>query len=474
MQLDLNSNSNPISEKFNLPEKFPKKFTLPPKLNGKYVNATSSSLIAPFSNAAREMGIPNSFAKIAKGVTQIFVQLGEASAAAIDFVSKCTFFGETVKVLSFTKGLDDIIQNTAKQNETGINLHQRNLGIASGFFQLVISGMAGFKLLDTFKVLSLSNISSVLGTTAVLPFSVVSSGVEIIKNVVDITNKSLKIHKTNGQIDKVKEKQENFKVEKESTNDVANSEKIGAFLTKHIEDMKIKQEAAPDQIATKKDELKAAKKTAKEALLAYQETSKNRKKNKASPEKIAKFINSISLFREKRANKAALFEATAAYDKAYKGLEDADKKLKGRVTKIQAWGNVQNQFNTNVKTNKDLGIENVGIKRNGKELDGSDLVNQMISEKASRWDAIRDNCNFSNFKDGFGIALSVVATIGLIATIILTFTGVGTIPVLLTMTTLWLILALAGLGSTLLDKYKKPLVIPPTNFKYYATAPQAA
>ena len=459
MQLDANSTSDTTPNNYNLPEKW----TLPGKLNQKYVNATKTSLIAPFSGLAREIGLPNTFAKIAKGVASYFVTL-EASEPAKNFVSNCNVFGDTVKVLSFAKGVDDIMQNAAKGDVKGLDLHQKNLGIASGFFQMVISGMAGFKLLDTFKVLSLSKISEALGTTAVLPFSVVTNGFEIIKNVIDITNKSIKIHKTNQEDAKVKDKQNRFKITKDKTEDKANSEKIGEFLKQHIKDMKAKQKAGPDILKEKEKTLDSAKQRAEAALKAYSETKNKRKVNKASPEKVASLIKKLPLFIEKQKNKAELFEATAACDKAYQGLENAKSKLDGRVTKISAWKNVKNQFKKNVSESK----EGIGIKRNGDELDSSDLVNQMVAEKTSRWNAKRDNFSFSNLKDGLAIALSVVATIGLIATIVLTFTGVGTIPVLLTMTTLWLILALAGLGTTLLDKYKKPLEIAPTNFRHYA------
>ncbi len=450
---------NPIPQKWTLP-------AIPAGLNQKYTNATTSSIpgirayLAPFSDAARESGIPNTLVKIAKGIGQYFNTL-EPSAAAKDFVGNCNIINDTVKVLNFAKGVDDILTNVDKKNAKGIDLHQRNLGIASGFFQLIVSGMGAAKLLNTFQVISLADISSALGTTTVLPFAVVGNGVEIVKNVIDITNKSLKVHKTRTRKAEIQAKHKNFKANKKTgMNDVANSAKIALFLDSQIAKIEQKDDAAIQKL-NDQTELNNAQAIAQKAADEYQEILDDLADPAVS--KLQKLI--ITLTAAKWRQERTLFEAKAAYDQIVDDYTKTSAKLHGRVEKLDAWKNVKAQFDINAR------VVGPRIKRDANGiLDGTDLVNQMIASKTDKWKAIRKNCNLDNLKDGIGIAISVVATIGLIAAIVLTFTGVGTIPVLLTMTSLWLLVSLAGLGNTLLSKYKKPMAVPRTDYRYFAAA----
>lgn len=426
------------------------KWALPDALNADYTKAKTSiiprirTVLAPFSDAARELGTPNNFVKIAKNAAQYFVTL-EASAPAKTLVGHCNTIGDSVKVFSVTKGVDDILSNASKTDATGIDLHQRNLGIASGFFQLVISGSAAAKLLNTFDVISLSGISEALGTTAVLPFSVFTSGIEIIKNGIDIANKSLKIHKSNLRSDKFKEKQKAFKNKTDSA-------KIGQFLSDHKLQMEAKQDAAHKKLAAQ-TELKNAEAAAGKALTEYNDAVQViADLQNSNINVVSKFVQTQWLEVSKKNRKeAALFEAKESYDKERDILTKTEKKFVARVIKYDAFNKLLEQHQDAMDDKKDL-------------------LNQFIADKTARWKAIRENCSLENKKDGIGIALSVVATIGLIATIVLTFTGIGTIPVLLTMTSLWLILAIAGIGSTLYGKYNKPVAIPTVNFHKYAAA----
>lgn len=441
------------------------KWTLPENLQADYVSSKSSLIpgvrviLAPFANAAREIGIPNTFTKIAKNISQYFVTLN-ADASAKNLVNACNTFGDIVKVASFPKGVDDILSNAAKQDETGINLHQRNLGIASGFFQTIISGMAGVKLLNTFQAISIADISLALGTTTVLPFSVVTNGVEIVKNVVDITSKSLNIHETNIQDNKAKAKMKNFRTDKKTDN-----AKIKAFLEAHIQEMEAKQAKAIEKLNNQTDLQAKAAAAAKATDNCQADIDEGIELDKPETNKIRKTLGKICLFFKEISHKSTLFAATDAYMKAYDAHIETTRKFDARVIKLDDWKALQKHFKDH--------HEKLVLDSNNK-IDNTDPLNQLIAAKSTRWAAIRKNCGLANTKDGIGIAISVVATIGLIATIVLTFTGVGTIPVLLTMTSLWLILALAGLGSTLYSKYKKPVDIPTVNLNTYAAAAAAA
>lgn len=445
----------------------PAKWVLPDTLNHKYSDATTSTLsgikfyLAPFSDAARESGIPNTLVKIAKAIGQYFSIL-EASIPASNFVANCNIFGDIVKVFNITKGVDDIVTNADKKNLTGIDLHQRNLSIASGFFQTIISGMGGVKLLNTFQLISLAEISTALGTTVVLPFSVAASGVEIVKNVVDISNKSLKIHKTNARRSALRTKFKNFRVTK-ATKDVANSTKIAKFLDDHIKAIELNQAAAAKKLEDQL-ELPAVQANVQKASDEYQKTLDDIAALKLPGVSKVQKLAGFGLHFKKWRKETSLFEAKEAHDKVVEDYEKTRQKLAGRVVKLQAWTNVKHQFEANKANGITIKRTNTGV------LDDTDLVNQMISAKEKRWDTMRKNCNTDNLKDGVSIAISIVATIGLIATIVLTFTGIGTIPVLLTMTSLWLLVSIAGLGNTLLAKYKRPLVVPATNMNYFAAA----
>lgn len=446
----------------------PAKWALPVNLNKKYDRSTTSKIpgvkvyLAPFSDAAREMNIPNTLVKIAKGIGQYFSTL-EGSASAKEFVANCNIFNDVVKVFSFAKGVDDILTNVDKKNTKGIDLHQRNLGIASGFFQLIISGMAGAKLLNTFQLISLAKVAEALGTTTVLPFSVVGNGVEIIKNVIDITNKSLKVHKTNARRTELRKKHKNFKANRtDDTKDIANSAKIGAFLDSKIAGANLKNNAAIQKLTAQTD-LIQAQADAQAADDKYQDTLKKLAAlNNPGVTKFHKAAKSISLNVTKLVRQAALFEAKAVHDQVIDDYTKTKAKLDGRAVKLDAWTNVKDVFDANDNGNgSHIKRDTQGV------LDDTDLLNQMIAVKTDRWKTIRKNCNLDNLKDGIGIAISVVATIGLIAAIVLTFTGIGTIPVLLTMTSLWLLISLAGLGSSLLAKYKKPAKVPGTDYAHF-------
>lgn len=446
----------------------PQKWALPAALNQNYTNATTSSIpgirakLAPFSDAAKEMGIPNTLIKIAKGVAQYFVTL-ESSAPAKDFVANCNTFGDAVKVFSFAKGVDDILLNVDKKNETGLNLHKRNLGIASGFFQLIISGMAGVKLLNTFQVLSIAQISEALGTTAVLPFAVVGNGVEIVKNVIDITNGSIRVHQTNEKRAKKTKNCKNFNLKS-----TTGTQKIGDFLTKHVAEMEAKQLAAEATLTALKDTAATTHAKAEKAADKYQKISDQIEAlDRPDANKVHKFIKESMLGIKLWRREAALFEAKVAHDQVVEDHSKVSAKLTGRITKLDAWTKAKNHFDTVLDKDANDPTKILLARDANDDADMTDPLNQLIEDKGIKWKAQRNNFKMDNWKDGLGIAISVVATIGLIAATVLIFTGVGTIPVLLTMTSLWLLISLAGLGSALLKKYHKPVAVPATNFAKY-------
>lgn len=436
-------------------------------LNQKYIKATTSSIpgirakLAPFSEAAKKSGIPNTLVKIAKGIAQFFSTL-EASIPAKDFVSSCNTFGDILKVFSITKGVDDILVNADKKNETGLNLHKRNLGIASGFFQVIISGMGGAKLLNTFQLISLADISTALGTTAVLPFAVVANGVEIVKNVVDITNGSIRIHQTNEKRAKLNKNIKKFSGK-------ADSKQIGKFLADNLSKKTAKQLAAEQYLKDKQAEIKTASAAVETALAAYTKTSNERKNIKNSDAgKISKWSQRFPLFFTKISNKAALCEAKAAHDQLVGDYSKERAKFAARITKFDAWTNANAHFNNVLQ--KDVNGDSIILKDAKNKLDITDPLSHLIADKQIKWKAQRGNCNMDNVKDGLGIAISLVATIGLIAATVLIFTGIGTIPVLLTMTSLWLFVSLMGIGSTLLREYYKPATVPTTDLANYSFA----
>lgn len=430
----------------------PQKLDLPDALKQKYTKPTTSSIsnikvyLDPFTSASKETGIPNSLVKIAKGVADFFSTL-EDSVPAKNFITNCSIFGDFLKVFSMTKGIDDILVNADKKREKGINLHQRNLGIVSGVFQTVLGGMAGVKLLNTFQIISLAQISEALGTTAVLPFAAVTNGIDIIKNIVDITSSSIKLHQIN-----VKNKKKRKYLKRFNTK--ANSTKIGDFLKKHINQIETKQVSAEEKIKNLRTKASIRKLKAQDALNAYNTT--NNSLNTAGISNFQKFILGIKLARKE----AALFKAMEAHEKNIEDFSNIREKYNSRFSKLESWTKARDHF---IIGNNSIPKRDI--------TDTKDPLNQLIADKQIKWKAQRENFKTDKRQEGLGITISVIATIILIASTVLIFSGIGTIPLLLTITSLGLIVSILGLGKTLLKKYTKPATVIPANFpKSFAAA----
>lgn len=423
-----------------------------PGLEQKYKSATTSSIpgvkvyLEPFSNAAKETGILNSLIKIARNVAKYFSIL-EASIPAKDFAANCGTFSDIVKVFSITKGIDAVLTNADKKNEKGVDLHIRNLSLASGIFETVQSGMAAFSLLDTFQIISLGQISQAIGTTAVLPFSAVVNGIDIAKNIIDITKSAVTIHQIKRKSKKLGKKLKAF-------NPQTDSQKIGTFLEKHIEQMIAKQLSTLSTMENLKAKAANRRIKAETAIEAYEQELLNSEENI-----LHKLIKHIRLSRKE----TALFKAIKASDKTFENFTNTDKKFEARRIKLESWANAETHFKSD-DLKKDA----------NNKIDSTDPLHQLIADKQIKWRAERKNLKMDKLQEGLGIALSVVGTIVLIASTVLIFSGIGTLPVLLTITSVGLLISLIGLGKTLLKKYTVQEPVLPFNSTKYNFAATAA
>lgn len=76
--------------------------------------------------------------------------------------------------------------------------------------------------------------------------------------------------------------------------------------------------------------------------------------------------------------------------------------------------------------------------------------------KTAKWVQKKKNLKVEQIKAGFGLSLKIIGLIVTIAALILSATGVGIVPVLITMTTISLVLALTSFGFTLFKRHTSP------------------
>lgn len=419
-----------------------------PKLQAAYAEASVSTFdkvksvtVIP-SDCVKNVDPLNNIAKTGKNTAQYVVAL-TGNLSAKDIVSHCDGISNTIKVFGFFKGIHSLIERLAEEVKSGIDFHIRNLGIFSALLQIFASGTAFVKLLDKFGLIKIAEISSSLGTTAVLPFSVFASSLDLFKCGIEVGLNSLKVHKANNKLDTLKTKLNNTRVNNTDLNNFFKDDpkknpnlfnKIETFFETHIKKIKDKQRNAKLEIINLQVKVKETRTAVKTARKAYLE-----EENKPIGEGlIEKTINAW----KKRSAQEALFEAHKAHDKAYNSCKHLSNRYIRRIEKQTVWKGQRELFN-NADHGKQLKV--VMDVDGNYSLDKTDSVNKLFDAEQNKWEHRENNANNEKSKSAINIFINCAVAVALIATIVLTLTGIAVLAAAMTITTLYLVVALTSL-----------------------------
>lgn len=392
-----------------------------------------------------DSGIVVSISKIFKSVFQ-YPALLVSKVPFENIVKHSSGIADTFKTFNFFKGIKNIYDNSSDKDSKGkklqgLKLHARNLGIANGVFQTVIGAATFTKLLDNFGAIKIAEItaamgrSSVAGQTlaAIAPFSVVTNFLEIGNNIVSIARASLRIHENRKNKIEIRHKIRAFNKK---------NPEIGKFFTSHIDTIKLKQASAvtkldllekdgiitADKIASKEDKFQVKKD-------AFDDKQKALRNSVA----VVRFFKTLEPRYEVRKAKLKVFKAKDQHDAICETRNRILAQWEKRDKKLVAWTAIKSDFDEN-------GLSN----------DATNPLNRLIAAKQYKWRLQSSGINLKNFQEGVGIVVNTLAIITLLASTILFFSGVATLPATLGITSMFLIISLLGAGNEIYKKYKKP------------------
>lgn len=346
----------------------------------------------------------------------------------------------TITTFSVPSSIKEILKHAKKKGLKGSVAVENNLRIAAAIANLACGILGSIKMVETFWV-AIENLSNSLGPvkvafTALAPVTVAFAGIEIVKTTIDIGIDAVHIHQTNDKIRILKAKKKLWGSIDWKDGSAA------PIITNKIDQLKAKQLTSIEDLSL----LEGAVKTS--ALALNQHALKwEKKKEKITAKKLALsdkniairffggIVPKIKATQTKSKYKIALKEHTGNINKFIHLTEKYNK----RAVKIKNWKIIESKMKDGTLTHKD-----------------QILLKKFQSDQLSKWRTKRSNYNLEKLKIGLGIALKTVVIISLIASIVLTFTGYGTIPGIVTMASLSLFIVAAEYGLKKFKKHKKP------------------
>jgi hypothetical protein len=344
----------------------------------------------------------------------------ELKSAKLAISGISTFF----TVRSTFNSTDKFFQNMKKRGLEGsarmINALETaiaTIGIESGILGIVRS-------LATFKLIDLEQFSSSLGNIPVAQtLGHVTSILSIASSSISIAIESIKIHDRSKKIDRVKDKAlawaKPLELDLVQRKIEINTEKHGQIL---------------DRLNALSEEIFENQNLQTRASTDY--------RNQEEIHKNSKGFEKIRTWLDLRAKKSTLDVINVQLLSKEKDLNQTVSSENTTLEKLSGWISIDKKWN-----------------------DLSEADNQMISQfkedKVTKWEQKKKSLKFEQIVAGVGLGLKVVGLIVSIASLILTFTGVGFVPALATMATLSLVLALSNLGYTLFKRHTSPLKVGP-------------
>lgn len=301
----------------------------------------------------------------------------------------------------------------------------RNLTVASNVFGVALGTLSGVKLLSRFGAVNLSEIAKSMGN-----FQVVSGGFAVFPlgsfiSVLEIAQAGLDIA---------------VAVEKIKNINTSNSRAGGKthFWSGPLTTKSIENRITHLKKAKMKDLEEDAKEFASQAKQLVKKVQKIEQTQKQlrialNSKKRLKFLQAHKL-RTLEKKKRKLIKSQHAKCEEVEKRKAAYEKLEKKVTE---WGKIKQAIEGGALSEK---VRN--------------QIEQFQAKKIEKWNVKKENLKLEKKKTGLTIAHRTVVIIALIASIVISATGIGFIPILITMTSIALFITLSGLGLRLYQKYK--------------------
>lgn len=447
---------------------------------------TNSRFVVPkkvtafLADIAKGSELINSIAKVFKNVAT-YHEAVTSDLTSKGIISQLGFFSDVIKTFGFFKGIHAILEKALEVDVEGSKLHQRNLGIASGVFQTIVGGTAGAKILNTLKLIDLAAFSSAIGSAAVFPFTVFSNSLDLVKNIVDLTLNSMKVDDANTKIDAAEDNLAATKIMHEKIDPTKPPNKkldnlvqakqaqatnpsvvlpdvfgnLDAFFTSHLQKMKDKQDAAHTKLTALETDVGTTSGSAATALQEYQNASVAKKAANAADD----FWDKLKCNWNKRSARTALVNAKLAHDKACERRDQLKEKFIRRIGKHTVWTRAQQMFAAEIKDSSGAVIKSskelayTQDPSGNYRLDAANPVNQLLTAERKKWAARDTFWGQDKLKGGIAIFINCTVIVCLIASIVLSFTGIGILALSLTLTSLWLLVSFAGIANSIVAKY---------------------
>lgn len=351
-------------------------------------------------------------------VASIFDSSPELKDAKTALSGILTFF----TIRSTYNSVEKIYSNSKKQGLEGSKKLIAALETTSSIIGIAIGIIGMTRSLATFKLIDLEQFSSALGYIPVAQtLGQISSLLTISTSVISISIESIKIHERSKEIDRLKARTLSW-TQPIDLDFV--KRKIATQIQKHDEWV-AKTEKLSQEIINNQNEKKIAK-------IAYRE-QKLGDKDKTG---IAKFRS----WRDLRAKKSALKKLDVKQLSIEKVLNQMNEGEAKSFEKLTAWKKINSKW------------DNLSA-------DDNQMIAQFQVDKTAKWEGKTKSLKIEQIKAAVGLGLKVVGVIISIASLILSMTGVGLVPVLTTMAVIGLVLALANLGFTLFKRHTSPKIM---------------
>lgn len=346
----------------------------------------------------------------------------------------------TITILSIPSSIKVIVTQAKKTGLKGSEAFEKNLRIASATANIACGILSGIKIIDTFGT-AIANLSHSMGParvaiTTLAPFTVALAGIEIVKTTIDIGIDAVHIHQTNKKIETLRNKTKLW-----GSIDWKDEAAV-PIISNKIEHLQAKQLRSQEELSQVEGALKtsvlavnhrALKWEAKKEKLAAKKLALN--ESPAMMRLFGKAVPKIKAARAKSKYKIALKEHTGTINE-FTHLSD---KYNKRTTKIKNWKIIEKKMKAGTITDQD-----------------QVLLKKFQEDQITKWKTKKSNYKLDRLKIGLGIALKTVVIITLVASIAFTFSGYGTVPGIVTVTTLSLFIIAAEYGLKKFKKYKKP------------------
>lgn len=300
------------------------------------------------------------------------------------------------------------------------------IGVATGLLSIFKFCMSQKEIIE-----ALSQISTSLGGTAVVGEAVISSlflnhiasALGLLQSVISITVDSIYIHERNKKIDSAKQKLELW-----------NQPLDKARVQLKISTISHKQSLINNETEAIALKLIKISEKAKTALHDYEEQKATFKK--------ASGLKKISTWVVLKSKKK---EAKKQISKNLNKAEELNQCIEKQILSF-------NKLNT---------WKELHAKWDNLNAEDTQKIADFQQDKAIKWTTKQKSLKIEQIKAAVGLTLKVIGFIMTIAALILSGAGVAIVPVLITMTTISLLLAVTSFGFTLFKRHTSPITVDP-------------